>query len=182
MAARKTNAIRALHSGPENKCVPRSDARLTTCGCPVAGTPSEQRPVIHRESRIVRRISREHPQDRVQDYAIDDNYHLRDPHEHPLFQTHRLCGRSRHERLDFGRPRISLRAAVSPKHVSDRLRQGCRRGVFFVGRAVRVTPRGPWLAQPSSHFHARPFARFDEITDLVEKQSELTPRPTPANR
>lgn len=32
--------------------------------------PSEQRPVIHREFRIIRRISREHPQNRVQDSAI----------------------------------------------------------------------------------------------------------------
>jgi hypothetical protein len=41
-------------------------------------TSRKQRPVIHRELRIIRRISREHLQDRAQDYAIDDNYHLRD--------------------------------------------------------------------------------------------------------
>src|SRR5450631_63518 len=51
---------------------------------------------------------------------------LGDTHEHPLFQTHRLCRRSRYEWLGFWRPRISLRAAVSPEHVSDRFRQGNR--------------------------------------------------------
>src|ERR1700733_15292539 len=51
---------------------------------------------------------------------------LGDTHEHPLFQTHRLCSRSRNERLGFWRPRISLRAAVSPEHVSDRFQQGSR--------------------------------------------------------
>jgi hypothetical protein len=33
--------------------------------------PGEYRPVIHRELRITRRISREHPQDRAQDSAIE---------------------------------------------------------------------------------------------------------------
>jgi hypothetical protein len=39
-----------IHRGPENKCAPQ---------------------VIHRELRIIRRISREHPQDRAQDSAIE---------------------------------------------------------------------------------------------------------------
>jgi hypothetical protein len=39
------------------------------------GLPGEWRPVIHREWRIIRRISREDLQDRAQDSAIDD-YHL----------------------------------------------------------------------------------------------------------
>lgn len=88
--------------------------------------PSERRPVIHRELLIIRRISREHLQDRAQDYAIDDNCHLGDTHEHPLFQTHRLRSRSRRQRPSFKRPRIPLRAAVSAEHVSDRFRQGSR--------------------------------------------------------
>jgi hypothetical protein len=93
--------------------------------------PGKRRPVIHRELRIIRRISRERLQDRVQDSAIEGNLSLtngdsHEEHKHPLFQTHRLCSRSRYERLAFGRPRISLRAAVAPEHVSDRFRQGSR--------------------------------------------------------
>jgi hypothetical protein len=93
--------------------------------------PGELRTVVHREFRIIRRISREHQQDRVQDSAIEGNLSLTngDSHEepeHPLFQTYRLCSRARYERLGFGRPRISLRAAVSPEHVSDLFRQGSR--------------------------------------------------------
>jgi hypothetical protein len=47
--------------------------------------PGEQRPVIHRELRIIRRISREHVQDRAQDSAIDVNYPLdQEPHMNTL--------------------------------------------------------------------------------------------------
>src|ERR1700733_4452418 len=97
----------------------------------ITNLPGEQRSVIHRDLRIIRRISRERLQDRAQDSIIEGNPALTngDSHEepeHPLFQTHCLCGRSCHERIGFGRPRISLRAAVSPEHLSDRFRQDNR--------------------------------------------------------
>jgi hypothetical protein len=109
-------------------------SRIALGGTPSADhmrLPGKQRPVIHRELRIIRRISREDLQDRAQDSTIEGNLRLTngDSHEepkHPLFQTYRLCSCSRYERLGFGRPRISLRAAVSPEHVSDRFRQGGR--------------------------------------------------------
>jgi hypothetical protein len=64
--------------------------------------PGKQRPVIRRELRIIRRISRERLHDRAQDSAIEGNLSLTngDSHEepkHPLFQTYRLCSRSRHD-------------------------------------------------------------------------------------
>jgi hypothetical protein len=108
--------------------------------------PGEQRPVIHRELWIIRRISREDLKDRAQDPTIEGNLTLtngdsHEEHEHPLFQTRRICSRSRYERIGFGRPRISLRAAVAPEPVSGRFRQGGRCTtvaelvcVFFVGR------------------------------------------------
>ena len=47
--------------------------------------PGKQRPVIHRELRIIRRISREHLQERAQDCAIEGNLSLTkgDSHENP---------------------------------------------------------------------------------------------------
>ncbi len=89
--------------------------------------PGEQRPVIHRELRIIRRISRERPQDRAHNSTIDNDFlFLWSTHEHPLFQTHCLCSRPIDERSCHGRPRISLRAAGSAEHVSDCFREGSR--------------------------------------------------------
>jgi hypothetical protein len=50
-----------LHGGPENKCAPH---------------------VIHRELPIIRRISREHLQDRAQDSAIEGNLSLTNGDSH----------------------------------------------------------------------------------------------------
>ena len=44
--------------------------------------PGEQRPVIHRELRIIRRISREHLRDRAQDCAIEGNLSLTNGDSH----------------------------------------------------------------------------------------------------
>jgi hypothetical protein len=138
-------------AGPFGRAAPPTTMKL-----PGGRHPGEQRPVIHRELRITRRISREDLQDRAQDsISAGDLTHTNgDSHEEPehaLFQTHRLCSRSRYERLGFGRPRISLRAAVAPEHLSDRFRESSRRasGAQLVPRLLSSagTVRAPALAR-----------------------------------
>jgi hypothetical protein len=53
--------------------------------------PGEQRPVIHRELRIIPRISREHLQDRAQHSIIEGNLTL--PTEIVVKNTNTLCSK-----------------------------------------------------------------------------------------
>src|ERR1700689_3459819 len=109
-----------------------------------------------------------------------------DTHEHPLFQTHRLCSRSRNERLGFWRPRLSLRAAVSPEHASDRLHQGSRCAsvaelVWLLSREEAIDASAMFSEVPRD-FARSPFTAARKANYAPPRYSSLKSNSSSTNR
>ena len=74
--------------------------------------PIARRDAIHAILQLTRPLPCYGSKDRITVTSLGDT------HEYPLFQTHRLRGRCRHEQPHHGRRWISIRAAVAPEPCS----------------------------------------------------------------